>query len=245
MLRLLIVMPKLLLFIAFFLAVAAQAQTPDNAEEVDGLYLLETVIIDGDTIPVVTLRPKRVSAYRKSRSRRYQRKWDKMHRNVIKVYPYAKVAGDLINEYNRNLELLETEAEQTAYLDQCEEDLKAEFEGDLRKMTTSQGRVLIKLIDRETGQTSYELIKDLKSGFTAFMWQGVAKLFGTDLKDQYDPNLNETDDIIEEIVLQIEDGSIPVKIREISTKAAEDVLANKSDRLRRKIEREKRRNAKK
>ncbi len=100
------------------------------------MYLLETVIIDGDTIPVVTLRPKRVSAYRKSRSRRYQRKWDKMHRNVVKVYPYAKVAGDLINEYNRNLELLETEAEQTAYLDQCEEDLKAEFEGDLEPNET-------------------------------------------------------------------------------------------------------------
>ena len=70
---------------------------------------------------------------------------------------------------------------------------------------------LIKLIDRETGQTSYELIKDLKSGFTAFMWQGVAKLFGTNLKDNYDPNENETDDMIEEIVLDIEAGLIPVK----------------------------------
>jgi hypothetical protein len=75
------------------------------------------------------------------------------------------------------------------------------------------------------------------------MWQGVAKLFGTDLKDQYDPNSNETDDMIEEIVLQIEDGSIPVATREITTKAAKEVLANKSDRLRRKIEREKKRNA--
>lgn len=238
-------MPKLLPIIAFFLAVVTHAQNPSNVEEVDGLYLLETVVIDGDTIPVVTLRPKRISAYRKSRSRRYQRKWDKMHRNVVKVYPYAKVAGDLINEYNRNLELLETEAEQTAYLDQCEEDLKAEFEGDLRKMTTSQGRVLIKLIDRETGQTSYELIKDLKSGFTAFMWQGVAKLFGTDLKDQYDPDLYEADDMIEGIVQEIEDGKIPVKKRELSTKAAEEVLANKTNRLRRKIEREKKRNSKK
>jgi len=245
MLRLHIGMHKLFPLIFFFLAVAMEAQTPSNVEEVDGMYLLETVIVDGDTIPVITLRPKRVSAYRKSRSKRYQRRWDKIHRNVVKVYPYAKVAGDLINEYNRNLKDLETETEREAYLDQCEEDLKAEFEGDLRKMTTSQGRVLIKLIDRETGQTSYELIKDLKSGFTAFMWQGVAKLFGTDLKDHYNPDENETDDMIEGIVLQIEDGIIPVKEREISTKAAEEVLANKSDRLRRKIEREKRRNSRK
>lgn len=221
----------------------ARAQTPSNGERVEGLYILESTVIDGDTIPVVTLRPKMVSAYRKSRSRRYRRKWDKMHRNVVEVYPYAKVAGELINEYNRNLAKLETEAERVAYLDQCEEDLKAEFEGDLRKMTTSQGRVLIKLIDRETGMTSYELIKDLKSGFTAFMWQGVAKLFGTDLKDNYDPAEDETDYMIEEIVLRIEDGSIPVKTREVTTKAAEEVLATKSKRLKRKIEKEKRRQA--
>jgi hypothetical protein len=230
------------LFMVFFLAaLATTGQSPTDVDEIDGVYLLESKVIDGDTIPVVTLRPKRVSAYRKARSRRYRRKWDKMHRNVVKVYPYAKVAGELINEYNRNLAKLETEAEREAYLEQCEEDLKAEFEGDLRKMTTSQGRVLIKLIDRETGRTSYELIKDLKSGFTAFMWQGVAKLFGTNLKDHYDPGSFETDYMIEEIVAQIEDGTIPVKTREVQTKAAEEVLANKSKRLRRKIEREKKR----
>jgi hypothetical protein len=236
---------RIYLTVFFFAFIAAEtvAQKPSNAEEVDGLYLLESVVIDGDTVPVVTLRPKMVAAYRKSRSRRYRRKWDKMHRNVVKVYPYAKVAGDLINEYNRNLADLETEAEREAYLDRCEEDLKAEFEGDLRKMTTSQGRVLIKLIDRETGQTSYELIKDLKSGFTAFMWQGIAKLFGTDLKANYDPSVDETDYMIEEIVVQIEDGLIPVKKREVQTKAAEEVLADKSKRLRRKIERQKRRQA--
>ncbi|MEM9051637.1 MAG: DUF4294 domain-containing protein [Bacteroidota bacterium] len=238
-------MPRILVIVLIFLSCAASAQTTKNVEEVDGVYLLETMVVDGDTIPVVTLQPKRISAYRKSRSKRYKRKWDKMHRNVVKVYPYAKVAGDLINEYNRNLDQLETEAERDAYLDQCEKDLKAEFEGDLRKMTTSQGRVLIKLIDRETGQTSYELIKDLKSGFTAFMWQGVAKLFGTNLKDNYDPNENETDDMIEEIVLDIEAGLIPVKEREVTTKAAEEVLANKSKRLQRKIDRQKKRNAKK
>jgi len=244
MLRLFQGMPRIFIPILLFFGCALNAQTTKNVEQVDGVYLLETMVIDGDTIPVVTLQPKRISAYRKSRSKRYKRKWDKMHRNVVKVYPYAKVAGDLINEYNRNLDQLETEAEKEAYLDQCEKDLKAEFEGDLRKMTTSQGRVLIKLIDRETGQTSYELIKDLKSGFTAFMWQGVAKLFGTDLKDNYDPNVNETDDMIEEIVLDVEAGLIPVKGREVTTKAAEEVLANKSKRLQRKIDRQKKRNAK-
>jgi hypothetical protein len=202
------------------------------------MYLLESVVIDGDTIPVVTLRPTFVSSSRKKRSKRYQRKWSKLHRNVVKTYPYAQVAGQLIRAYNENLQELETEVEREEYLDRCEENLKAEFEGDLRKMTTSQGRVLIKLIDRETGNTSYDLIKQLRSGFTAFIWQGVAKLFGTNLKDNYDPSSNETDAMIEEIVLRIESGQIPVEKRELQTTDAKEVLAERTKRLQRKIDRQ-------
>ncbi len=231
-------------YIGFFLlASSAMAQTTTNVDSVGGKYMLETVVVDGDTIPMVTLRTQYVSNYRKSRSKRYQRKWSKLHRNVVKTYPYAEVAGALIKEYNRNLEELETEAERDIYLERCEEDLKAEFEGDLKKMTTSQGRVLIKLIDRESGNTSYEVIKQLKSGFTAFVWQGVAKIFGTDLKAHYDPQSNETDYMIEEIVQMIESGQIEVKTREIKTPAPSEVLQKKSERLKRKIERQKRRNA--
>lgn len=236
---------RYLLIGLFSLALSAEAQTPTRVDSVEGKYLLETVVVDGDTIPVVTLRTQYVSNYRKSRSKRYQRKWSKLHKNVVKTYPYAEVAGALIREYNNNLEELETEAEREAYLDRCEEDLKAEFEGDLKKMTTSQGRVLIKLIDRESGNTSYEVIKQLKSGFTAFVWQGVAKIFGTDLKAHYDPESNETDYMIEEIVGMIESGQIQVEPREIKTPAASEVLKNKSERLKRKIERQKRRNARK
>jgi len=233
---------------AFFIfmamiSVAAQGQMAVSDTTPEGKYILQTVVVDGDTIPVVTLRTQTVASYRKSRSKRYRRKWSKMHRNVVKTYPYAKLAGDLINEYNRNLSDLTTEAEREAYLDRCEEDLKAEFEDDLKKMTTSQGRVLIKLIDRETGDTSYELIKRLRNGFTAFVWQGVAKLFGSDLKANYDPTLNETDYMIEEIVSMIESGQIKVKTREVQTMEASEVLAKKSKRLERKIKRQKKRNS--
>jgi hypothetical protein len=220
------------------LSLSIHSQTPVNGEKYNGVYLLETVIIDGDTIPVVTLRPTTISANRKARSKRYQRKRSKLYRNVIKTYPYAKVAGTLIKEYNRNLSLLDTEAARDAYLDKCEEDLKAEFEDDLNHMTMSQGRVLIKLIDRETGNTSYELIKELKNGFTAFMWQGVARLFGTDLKANFDPDNDETDYIIEEVVQKIESGEIPVDLREVQTREAREILEAKDKRLQRRIERE-------
>ena len=220
---------------------ASHAQAPSKVVVHDGLYFLETTVVDGDTIPVVTLNPTLVFSEREWRSQRHKRRWTKLHRNIVKTYPYAKVAGELIHEYNRNLETLETEAERKAYMDKAEEELMAEFEGDIRKMTISQGRVLLKLIDRETGSTSYELIKDLKSGFTAFMWQGIAKLFGTDLKANYDPDNSDEDMMVEEIVMQIEAGLIPVDKREVKTAAAHEVLQNKSDRLKRQIEREKRR----
>jgi len=236
-----------LAFIIFALccSFSLEAQEAVNDTTADGKYILQTIVVDGDTLPVVTLRTQTVATYRKSRSKRYRRKWSKMHRNVVKTYPYAKLAGDLINEYNRNLSDLTTEAEREAYLDRCEQDLKAEFEDDLKKMTTSQGRVLIKLIDRETGDTSYELIKQLRSGFTAFVWQGIAKLFGTDLKANYDPLTNETDYIIEEIVSMIESGQIKVQTREVQTMEAQEVLAKKSKRLERKIKRQKKRNHRK
>jgi len=230
-----------LVIFAVFLSVVVHSQVALNDTTSEGNYILQTVVVEEDTIPVVTLRTQTVSSYRKSRSKRYRRKWSKMHRNVVKTYPYAKLAGDLINEYNRNLSELSTEAEREAYLDKCEENLKAEFEDDLKKMTTSQGRVLIKLIDRETGDTSYELIRRLRNGFTAFIWQGVAKLFGSNLKTNFDPLTNETDYMIEEIVFMIESGQIEVQTREVQTMEASELLKNKSRRLERKIKRQKRR----
>lgn len=227
-------------FIVWF-GLSANGQSGTNVSTHDGLYLLETMVVDGDTLPVVTLRTTYISSSRKARSKRYQREYDKLERNVVKAYPYAKLAGKLIQAYNENLELLDTEAAKKEYLNRCEEDLKAEFEGDLRKMTRSQGLVLIKLIDRETGNTSYELIKTFRSGFTAFMWQSIAKMFGSDLKANYDPALDDTDYMIEEIVAQIESGNIAVALRDVKTPAAKDVLESSDKRLQRRIERQRKR----
>ena len=225
-------------FLSLLFCLSANAQSGTNVNTYEGLYLLETVVVDGDTIPVVTLRTTYISSDRMARSKRYQRQYDKLHRNVIKTYPYAQLAGKLINAYNENLALLDTEAAQKEYLNRCEEDLRAEFEGELTKMTRSQGAVLIKLIDRETGQTSYELIKQLRSGFTAFMWQGIAKMFGSDLKVNYDPATSEDDYMIEEIVTLIESGEIHVDYRSVKTPAAKDVLQAKDKRLQNRMERE-------
>lgn len=93
---------------------------------------------------------------------------------------------------------------------QVERDLKEEFEDELKNLTVTQGRILIKLINRETGVTSYDLIKEFKGGFSAFLWQGVAKLFGSNLKDDFDPT---EDAMIDYIVRKIERGEIYVPPR--------------------------------
>ncbi len=238
-------MPYLLIIFLCLVSLECYSQKEQPTDSLGKGYVVESIVIGPDTLPLITLPSAIVTSDRRARSKRYQRKWTKLHANVVKTYPYARVASDLIEAYNQELLLLETEAEREAYMDKCEEDLKAEFEGDLRKMTMSQGRVLIKLIDRETGKTSYELIRELKSGFTAFMWQGVAKLFGSDLKSSYDPANSEQDAMIEEIVQRIEAGEIHVATREVKTTAAAEALENKSKRLERRIEREKRRKDKK
>lgn len=200
----------------------------------------EGVVVDGDTIPIVMLDEAVITEFRKERSRKYKRKYNRFYKKVIKVYPYAKVAGDLLDEYHHRIEEIDDEKLQKKYLKKAEQELKEEFEGDLRNMTISEGIILIKLIDRETGETSYDIVKELRGSFTAFFWQGIARLFGTNLKLEYDPE-NE-DEVIENIVLQIERGEIEVRERKVKTKEAEEVL---SKREKRKLKRKKKKEEKK
>ncbi|HQV99480.1 MAG TPA: DUF4294 domain-containing protein, partial [Bacteroidia bacterium] len=126
--------------------------------------------------------------------------------NVIKVYPYARLAAVKLNEMNAKMSTMKSDREKRKYRKVVEEQVRKDFEDQLKKLSINQGDVLIKLIDRETGHSSYELVKDLKGSFNAFFAQSLAKLFGHDLKDQYDPT--GADKTIESIVQQIERGEI-------------------------------------
>lgn len=218
---------------AYFLTVFAllfsgvlQAQEEDNGAH-NG-RALGVLIHEGDTLPLVDLRPVTITEFRIDRTKREQRKWNRMMKRVVKMYPYAKVAGELMNEYERQLESLPTKRQRKEYLDMAEAELKQEFEGEIRDMTVREGYILIKLIDRETGDTSYELIKELKSGFTAFMWQAVARIFGSNLKEQYDPTGEDRQ--IEEIVAMIEAGEIYVEKRTPKTPEARARVKKKRNR---------------
>src|SRR5690606_5529945 len=122
--------------------------------------------------------------------------------NVTKVYPYALMAAGLLDKVDREMESLNKKRDKKAYLKATERELNAQFKDELKNLTITQGKILVKLINRQTGRDCYEVIKNLKGGLNARMYQTVAFFFDNDLKEQYDPYGTDSD--IEYIVRQIE-----------------------------------------
>jgi hypothetical protein len=122
------------------------------------------------------------------------------------VYPYALIVRVKLEDVNRELEKISGDKEMKKYIRDVEKNVFGDYEDDMRNMTLTQGRLLIKLIDRETQNTSYELIRQYRGGLSAAFWQGIARIFGTDLKAEYDPYGE--DAIIEQIISDIEAGRI-------------------------------------
>lgn len=196
------------IWIALLLAgMYAQAQTKPSK---DGANTVQAHVDNGDTIPFVLLNPVDIAAERQWRSKKYQRRYGRLKRYVLKTYPYAKIAGEKIKLYEEEIAGINNETRKKLAMKKAENALKAEFEGEIRDMTINEGRVLIKLIDRETGKTSYNLIKEFRGSFSAFMWQAVSRIFGNNLKDEY--NSKGDDRIIEEIVQKIENGQLAVPV---------------------------------
>jgi|TARA_B110000285_G_C15050996_1_gene576982 hypothetical protein len=159
-------------------------------------------IDEGDTIPLVHLDFHNVKQERVFKSKRDKEKYNRLKFNVTKVYPYAKLASNLLYQYEDSIAKAESDKERKRFYKMVESDLRAEYEEELMKLTVTQGKILIKLVDRETGNSSYNLVKELRNGLTAFFWQGLARLFGNDLKTEYDAIAFDKD--IEQIVASIE-----------------------------------------
>lgn len=166
---------------------------------------------DGEGRPVYQIADVSITAKAPSRAkmRRYEKKvkkFNKLRYNVVKVLPYANEASNNLKEINEAMVTI-PEAELNDWLKTKEKDLFGEYEDDIRKMSHSQGKILIKLIDRQCGISTYYLVKDLKSGAAAFFWQGIGRVFGYNLKNEYDPQEDDAD--VEYIVRSIESGKNP------------------------------------
>lgn len=173
----------------------------------------QIVTDEGDTVLTVSLREVKIPAGMNSED--YYTELGRMIYHVKKVYPYAKIAAEIINEYDSVYSALDRKRDQRRFTRHIEKDLKEEFTDELKNLTITQGKYLIKLINRETGITSYEIIKNVKGGMSAFFWQGMAKLFGGDLKTEYQKNSE--DILLEYVVRKIERGEIYVHPRERKT----------------------------
>lgn len=170
----------------------------------DGFTFVPIVVIDGDTLPNVLIRQVVVFPKRKFASKRDYREYWRTARNLKVVYPYAQIAKYKISEMEMQYGKLKSESERKEYIRRVEKELRDEFEGKLIKLTISQGRLLIKLIDREVGKTTYSVIKDLQGGFSAGFWQLVARLFGSNLKTEFDEV--KEDKVLNELIILYEHG---------------------------------------
>lgn len=165
---------------------------------------VNAIVVGADTFAYLSLPIVSVEAPMPFATKRKYAEWTRLKHNVKKAYPYAILASARLKQYEMILEKLPNEDARKAYMAVAEKQLQKEFGEELKKLTVSQGRILIKLIDRETGNTSYTLVKQLRGSFSAFMWQSLASLFGSSLKTEYDPEGE--DRLIEVAIKQIESG---------------------------------------
>jgi len=168
-----------------------RTETPENALR---------YIVDGkDTIYIDDIRPSKVYSRLPRQKGKEWRRYYRLVHNFSKAYPYALVARKLVQQADSTIAADNLKwAKRDRYVDSVQKELFEVFESQMRKMTVSQGALLMKLIDREVGKSSYNIIKDYKNGMAAGFWQGIAKIFGTDLKKPYDPEGE--DKLTEELV---------------------------------------------
>ena len=192
------------LFIFFLICISfsfvAQAQNPPVSQ------LLRVIVIDNDTLPHVDLPTVDIYGINRFNHGSGDQQFWRMVMRVKKVLPYAKEAAALLKKYEMEVPPDARGKDRRVYVRRAEDELMKKYGPTLRNMSVNDGRVLIKLIDRETQKVSYDLIHDLKGGIAAVFWQGIARLFGNNLKASYDP-LGE-DRQIEQIIHYIEMGYI-------------------------------------
>jgi hypothetical protein len=185
-----------LIFLLLFTA-GASAQSSGNKILVSG------VIEGSDTIPHILLdEVEKIAAMPKHIAKK-RAAYNKLKYNIYKVYPYAVIAADVLKDVDANLAKLENNKKaRKEYLKSVEKELNKRFKGELEDLTITQGQVLVKLIDRQTGKNCFHIIKELKGGFSAVVWQSVALLFSNSLKKEYDPTGSDKE--METIVAELE-----------------------------------------
>lgn len=162
----------------------------------------EYMIIEGDSIPREFIDLDEVLVLEKLRfdSERERKKYLILRHKTHKVYPYAKLASERLVELNSRLEQIKSRRDRKKYTKIVQNYIEEQFAAELKKLTRTEGQILVKLIHRQTGATAFDLVKDLKSGWRAFWYNTTASLFDISLKEEFHPESNQEDYLIEDIL---------------------------------------------
>jgi hypothetical protein len=160
------------------------------------------LVFPGDSIPKEFVDLKEVIVYQPIQFANYEdlKRYALLRRRTLKVYPYASLASERLTTLRDRLNSIKSKSKKKRYTKQVEKYLQGEFTDELKKLTRSEGRILVKLIHRETGVTTHALVKELRSGWRAFLYQTTAKMFDIDLKTEFKPEQVEEDRWINDIL---------------------------------------------
>ena len=199
---------KVLFKIAIHLCFIALWCSPLKAQEKTfiGGKLVPACVYEGDTIPWIQLRDVYIFKPLHFKNEKERREYYKLVRDVKKTLPLARVINNTIVETYEYLQTLPDKKTKDKHLKRVEKGLKEQYTPQMKKLTFSQGKLLIKLVDRECNQSSYELVKAFMGPFKAGFYQTFAALFGASLKKQYNPD--KEDRLTERVVLLVENGQL-------------------------------------
>lgn len=192
----------LMLSIALLFSSASQAQEKTNL----GGYLVPMCVYNDDTIPAFQIPTIHIFKPLKFRNKKEQMEYYKLVRNVKKVYPIAREINQTIIETYEYLQTLPNEKARQRHIKRVEKGLKEQYTPRMKKLSFAQGKLLIKLVDRQSHQSSYELVKAFMGPFKAGFYQTFAALFGASLKKQYDPEGE--DKLTERVIVLVESGQL-------------------------------------
>lgn len=196
--------------------------------EKDSIPLTERYIVfEGDTLLIALDEVKLLKKlkFKTSYDRRYYYWYRK---KTLKAYPYAKLAADRLEVINKRLSEIKSKRKKKKYTKRLQKYIEGEFTSQLKKLTRTEGRILIKLIHRQTGKTAFDLVKELRSGWKAFWYNTTATMFKLSLKDEFNPKVNYKDFLVEDILQR---AFINGELEEQSSKIEFDYLALSSKYL--------------
>ena len=176
-----------------------------NAQNSGTMARLPALLEDGDTISHFMLPAIYVFPTLNFTNKKQEQFYWKTVRDVKRTLPYAKAIGATLHELNEEMKNM-SDKERKAYMKSNENNLIKKYEPELKKLTLNQGKLLIRLVDRECDKTSYQLIKEYRGGVRAFFWQGFARIFGANLKSTYEKD--DKDQIVERVIILVEAGQL-------------------------------------